>query len=183
MGSSTPRIGTQRYRPCEGAHAATHFHIHSYARMYTPTHTSRCTHADTATRALTQVHVPRHSALSPVRKYSASLALSLHPSIPSIHSLISWFLSVCQDFAKATDRRCEWLGRGYGSGGQTSAPGAGKGAGKGRAPGAGGRRSRPSSAQSGRGSRQMRSPQPGPAERLSAESPRRPEEEIAAAPR
>ena len=67
--------------------------------------------------------------------------------------------------------------------GQTSAPGAGKGAGKGRAPGAGGRRSRRSSAQSGRGSRQMRSPQPWPAERLSAESPRRPEEEVVAAPR
>lgn len=60
--------------------------------------------------------------------------------------------------------------------------GAEKGAGTGRAPGGGGRRSQHSSAPGGRGSRQMRSPQPGAAERLSAESPGRPEEEAGAAP-
>lgn len=159
MGSSTPRIGTQRYRPCEGAHAATHFHIHSYARMYTPTHTSRCTHADTATRALTQVHVPRHSALSPVRKYSASLALSLHPSIPSIHHSFLGF-SVCAKISPKpqTEGASGWggdmeaegrplpqaLGRGRGRGGLREQAGGAPGPPARRAAAALGRCARPS---------------------------------------
>lgn len=66
--------------------------------------------------------------------------------------------------------------------GRAEVQGAEKGAGTGRAPGGGGRRSQHSSAPGGRGSRQMRLPQLGAAERLSAESPGRPEEEAGAAP-
>ena len=129
--NSTPRLGTQQFRRCKDTHTPV------YTRVYTPTHTSTCTHADTPTPARTQVHGPRHRALSRVRIYSASLAPCHRPSVPQfIHPLISWFLSLCNDSAKTTDGRCGWLGRGCGSGGAGRGPGrregGGDGAGSGR---------------------------------------------------
>lgn len=174
-------MGTQQLWRCAGSHAPTHFPVHSYACMYTPTHTIPCTQADTPTRVLTRVHTPRHRAFSPVRKRSAARA---HPSIPPVypftHFLVSRFVHRFRQ--SQTEGVGGWGGDVKGEG-RTGAPGAGKGAGKGRAPGAGGRRSAHSSTPRGSSSPQMRSPQPGAAERLCVESPGRPSEEAAAAPR
>ena len=146
--------------------------------MYTPTHTSTCTHANTPTPARTQVHGPRHRALSRVRIYSASLAPCHRPSVPPIYPSTQFLdFSVCVTIpSKPQTEGVGGWGGGVEAEGRTEVQGAEKGAGTGRAPGGGGRCSQHSSAPGGRGSRQMRLPQAGAAERLSAESPGRPEE-------
>lgn len=151
----------------ERAPAPTRFHLPTHTCVHQ--HAYACAHADTPTRTLTQVPIPRHRALSPVRKshsFPGPVPLFIHPpSLQSIHSFIPWFLSLCLDSTKATER-CGLMGRARGSGGAARRRRARGGAGRRRAPAAGGRRSQPSSSPGAGGSRQTRSPHSGAAARL-----------------
>lgn len=105
-----------------------------------------CIHQHTRPHAHTPTRPPlrEHKSTYPDTEPSPGLGYTRphlpHATVPLslqfIHPLLSWFLSLCNDSAKTTDRRCGWLGRGCGSGGADRGPGrregGGDGAGSGR---------------------------------------------------
>lgn len=105
-----------------------------------------CIHQHTRPHAHTPTRPPlrEHKSTYPDTEPSPGLGYTRphlpHAPVPLslqfIHPLLSWFLSLCNDSAKTTDRRCGWLGRGCGSGGADRGPGrregGGDGAGSGR---------------------------------------------------